>query len=63
MNKGASTAVFTFMRHEERLIRRIDRNSARRQGFAIRTTEALKLTVCSIITRKRRYVHKQRLMD
>ena len=63
MAKGASTAVITFARYEERLIRRIDRNSARRREFVIKTTEALRFTTCSIITRKRKHVHKQRLMN
>ena len=63
MAKGASTATITFTRYEERLIRRIDRNSTKRREFVIRTTEALRFTVCSIITRKRKHVHKQKLMN
>ena len=63
MAKGASTAVITFTRYEEHLMRRIDRNSARRREFVIRTTEALRFTTCSIITRKRKQVHKKRLMN
>jgi hypothetical protein len=63
MAKGASTATITFTRYEEHLIRRIDRNSARKREFIIRITEALRFTTCSIITRKRKHIHKQRLMN
>jgi hypothetical protein len=63
MTKGASAAVFTFTRYEERLVERIDRDSAKRQEFVIMTTKALKLTSCSLITRGRKQKRKKRLMN
>jgi hypothetical protein len=54
MAKGASVAVFRFTGYEGHLIERIDRDSVRKRELVIKTTEALRLTTCSIITRKRR---------
>jgi len=61
--KGASTAVVGFIRYEERMIGRIDRDSAKRRGFLIKSTKALRFTVCSIITRKRGQTRRKRLMN
>lgn len=63
MAKRTSAAVFTFTKYEERLIERIDKDSARRREFVLRTTEALKFTTCSIITRKRGQRCRKRLMN
>jgi hypothetical protein len=61
--KGAIVAVTTFTRYEEYLIKQIDQNSDRRREFVIKTTEALRFTTCSTITRKRKQVHRKRLMN
>ena len=63
MTKGASAAVLTFTRYEERLVERIDKNSVRRREFVVRTTKALRFTACSLITRGRRQKRKKRLMN
>ena len=61
--RGATPSLLVFTQHEERLIVRIDQNSARRREFVIKSTEALKFTVCSIITRKRKQTGRKGLMN
>ena len=63
MAKRASVAVFRFTGYEERLIERIDKDSARRREFVIKTTKALRFTTCSIITRKRGHKRRKGLMN
>lgn len=58
--KGATIAATTFTWYEQRLVRLIDKRKKEKQEFVIESTETLKFTTCSIITRKRIRKHKRR---